>query len=464
MNRFNALIFLLLIGLGALARADSGALSLDDQFNERVRSVIAVEFFIQHILEREPSVSIGLVLDDEGRAVLLESSLPSWLPPDRFKDFRVHALGMDSEGYGATYLGQDFLTGNHYIQIDEAGRQHFESIRSYPAAVPSKGDLLWGIGVMGEAWAYKPYFLSARFSTVERLPVDMGFGDGNLASPGAGVFDEAGHFVGWAGAPVIKEKRLNIQGESVNVGIQELRESGMFVMADVFFGDMLRIPKSPTDDSRPWLGVTGMTPLDPEVARFLGLDKQGAIVVSDIVKNSPAEKGGLQGRDIIVGINGEKIPKFKPDFITPRYFERVMRGKNVGEAVQLDVIRGEEKQTLDFVLSEQPTTLKLAQREYFTDLGIGIRQFTLFDAVSRHIMDVEQGGVIADFVKPNSLANSAGLLPGDWIKEIDGIVIESFAQAQEAFLELETQEQKKNFVMLIRRNNETKVIHINRGV
>ena len=453
---------LCILGMLSCCIATAVAASFAEQFEERRNSVVAVEFVVQHVVEREPGMAMAVVIDDAGRAVMLDSALPAWLPPDRFKDFRVHTLGVDSEGHKAVYLGQDYLTGYHFIQIDEAGRKEFTPITSYGTALPERGDLLWGFGVMGEQWAFLPYFLSGRLSTIESLPMQVGFSDAPVASPGAVVFSEDGRFVGWAGMPVIQEKLLSMRGDSIAVGVQDMRESSMFVVAEDFLKQAKRIPTKPSGDEKPWLGVSGMAPLDGDVSRFLGLEKQGALVISDVIENSPAEAGGLQGRDIIVAIDGEPIPKYKPNFIIPRYFEMELMERGIGDKVMLSVIRGNEPMELEFTMGQQPTILKQAKREYFPGLGIGIRQFTLLDAIRRRIMNADENGVIADFVEPNSLANSAGLMPGDWIKEIDGVSINNFVDAQSVLERLQNQDKTKNFVLLISRNNETKVIRVKR--
>ena len=41
--------------------------------------------------------------------------------------------------------------------------------------------------------------------------------------------------------------------------------------------------------------------------KFLDLDDQKKVIISDIFPNSPAEKGGLQPYDIIISINNNEI-------------------------------------------------------------------------------------------------------------------------------------------------------------
>ncbi|WOO43243.1 PDZ domain-containing protein [Rubellicoccus peritrichatus] len=449
---------LLVVVFSAFAKAE---VDFEKLFDERLSSVVAVEFFIQQEVEREPAIAIGLVFDEEGRVVLLDTAIPSWLPPERFRDFRVHHLGEDAEGYEATYLGQDYLTGYHFIQIEE-NQEAFTSVAKFGSALPKRGDLIWGIGVMGKQWAFLPYFLSGRLSAVEPLPWDIGFSDTPVASPGSVVFDESGTFVGWAGSPVTQDKVIFLGNDRHRAAIQDVRESTMFLTAEEFYKHIQRVPSKPIGDPRPWLGVSGMQPLDREAATYLGLEKQGSLVISDVIEEGPAEAAGLQSRDIIVALDGEPLPKLKPDFVVPRYFERKVLTKDIGDTIKMTVIRGDETMEIDANLIQQPTPLKEAQRVYFPELGLAIREFTLYDGIARRILRSSDEGVIVDFVKPNSQVNSAGLVSGDWIKEVDGQKVKDFAEAEAIFTKLEEEQTDADFVILVSRNGETKVLRVKR--
>lgn len=434
----------------------------DALFDERVKCVVAVECFIQHEIDREPAIAIGVVFDDEGRVVLLDTALPSWLPPDRFKDFKVHQLGVDDEGFKATYLGQDYKTGYHFVQIEESARGEFVSAQSFGLASPKRGDFLWGIGVMGDNWAYLPYFLSGHLSGIEPLPWLIGFSDTAVATPGSAVFDVQGRFAGWAGRPVTQEKTLFLNGDRYNAAIQDNRESSMFLTAGDFADQVKMVPSRPEGDPRPWFGISGMQPLDREAAKFLGLEQQGALVISDVIEGGPADQAGLKSRDIVVALDGKPLPKYKPDFVVSRFFELAIMDKAIGDTLPITVIRGDKTIDLEATLIEQPTPLKEAKRDYYSDLGLAIREFTLFDGITRRVMKVQDEGVIVDFVKPNSPLNSAGLVPGDWIKEVDGKPIANYAEGEVAFQALEIDPERKDFVLLVSRANETKVLRVKR--
>lgn len=55
-----------------------------------------------------------------------------------------------------------------------------------------------------------------------------------------------------------------------------------------------------------WTGME-IKPVDVQIARYFGLKQAQGVIVSDIKKNSPADRAGIQIADIIVEINGERI-------------------------------------------------------------------------------------------------------------------------------------------------------------
>ncbi|HYD85444.1 MAG TPA: PDZ domain-containing protein, partial [Opitutus sp.] len=70
------------------------------------------------------------------------------------------------------------------------------------------------------------------------------------------------------------------------------------------------------------------------------------------------------------------------------------------------------------------------------------------------------GGVVAHFVKPNSPAAVAGLFTDDWIKEIDGVEVKTFASAVAQLAAIEADETRTEMVLLVSRGGETAVLRL----
>jgi len=145
------------------------------------------------------------------------------------------------------------------------------------------------------------------------------------------------------------------------------------------------------------------------------------------------------------------------------YFERQILGRDPGEPITLGVLRDSERLEITASLTAQPTTLKEADRRYFSELGITLREFVTIDRISRRMTDTDETGVIANFVKPNCPANTAGLRAGDLIQEIDGDPVLDYAQAVELMEAIELDADRTEYVLLVSRNGETSVIRIRMG-
>ncbi|MDH7604491.1 MAG: PDZ domain-containing protein, partial [Melioribacter sp.] len=55
-----------------------------------------------------------------------------------------------------------------------------------------------------------------------------------------------------------------------------------------------------------WTGLSIQT-IDPSIAKAYNLKSSRGVIITQVAKNSPAQKAGLQVYDIILGINNFKI-------------------------------------------------------------------------------------------------------------------------------------------------------------
>lgn len=466
MSRFSprrgcGLLTLLAILLpGAPLLAPAADTPVAELFEARINSVLAVEFFVETETDRRPSVVIGVPIDSEGTIVLLDSSVPGWLPPDQLKDFQIY-LPRSRDGIAGSYLGQDQLTGWHFIRADEGLPKEVVPVTEYAPVDPDLGMDAWGIGLLGKDFDFEPYLQKGSVSLVQKIPQEVGFSVNDLASPGAPVFARSGDFLGWAGNPIWKERHMYLENDRYNVSIRNPNGTGSFLLAKEFLPYLDRIPETATGQVVPWLGVVGMQPVEREAAKFLKIENVSAILISDIVAEGPAAKAGILKRDIILTIDGEEMPKFSPQRAVNGYIEREILRRAPGDTMTLGILRGtEERLEFTVTLGQQPKPLKEAERNYFERLGITLRELVLFDKISRQIVDSEESGVIANFVKPNTPANTAGLLAGDMVLEIDGVAIDGYSQAIEIMQAIEDDEERREFVLLISRGTETSVIRV----
>src|SRR5262249_26252773 len=111
------------------------------------------------------------------------------------------------------------------------------------------------------------------------------------------------------------------------------------------------------------------------------------------------------------------------------------------------------KETIDIktILGDEPKLVREAGRKYFDHFGFTAREFVYSDAVLRQTGTTQLVGIVANFVKPNSPAAAAGLRIDDWIKEIDGVEVKTFADAVEKLSAIDRDSNRTEFVMLVSR-------------
>lgn len=95
-----------------------------------------------------------------------------------------------------------------------------------------------------------------------------------------------------------------------------------------------------------WTGLDVQT-VDARVARYFGLEKAEGVIISDVKRNSPAERGGFKVGDIITDVNGEHI-------INEDNIQAVVNEAKAGDVLKMKVIREKKALNLNLTLERQP--------------------------------------------------------------------------------------------------------------
>lgn len=90
-----------------------------------------------------------------------------------------------------------------------------------------------------------------------------------------------------------------------------------------------------TDEPRTWIGVV-VTDVPPSVSAQVGV---GGLMVTNVAKDSPADRAGLQQYDIIRGFNGKAVTEL--DSLISE-----INSAGAGKPVNVDVIRGGKSQAI----------------------------------------------------------------------------------------------------------------------
>jgi serine protease Do len=447
-----------------LPRVLSAAADLPTLWAERIKCVVAVEYVTETEVARQPTAAMGTVIDTNGTIILPSGAIDPRVATWQLKEFKVYLPG-DATSTPGEYLGQDAFTGWHFVRGGEAIRSKVTPVTAFAAkgetGAPALADFVWGIGLRSKDEDFGPYILQSHVALIQSLPQRTAIAQQEVAAPGLPVFNRDGVLVGLAGSSGGQTylQISRVRG-ATPIMLINVEESSAFVLVEEVLPNLGRIPQSVSGRPLAWLGAYGLEPVDREVGKFLKLEGQSAVVVSEVLEGSPAEKAGLKPRDIVLAIDGEPLPDLKPARVVANYIEREIERRKPGDTFALNVLRGADRLEVKAVLGDEPKLMREAERKYFDRLGVTVREFVYGDAIQRRVKAADTSGVIVHFVKSSSPVAIAGLRQEDWIREIDGVEIATFADAVAKLSEIENDDARPEFVMLISRNGETAVLRV----
>ncbi|HVE12854.1 MAG TPA: trypsin-like peptidase domain-containing protein [Elusimicrobiota bacterium] len=94
------------------------------------------------------------------------------------------------------------------------------------------------------------------------------------------------------------------------------------------------------------LGIAGQdVRLHPRAARELGLEGEGAVLVTGLESGGPAERAGVEQGDAVIGFQGEPVSGADD-------LHRALTAERVGERCSLEVLRGRNRLRLSVVPAE----------------------------------------------------------------------------------------------------------------
>lgn len=102
--------------------------------------------------------------------------------------------------------------------------------------------------------------------------------------------------------------------------------------------------------NRSFVGIAGQNvPLRPQVIRFYNLPVRSGILVVSFEKDSPARRAGLREGDLIVGFGGQSVAGIDD-------LHKILTEERIGRSVPLEIVRGNERLTLEVVPEKLPQT------------------------------------------------------------------------------------------------------------
>jgi serine protease Do len=201
---------------------------------------------------------------------------------------------------------------------------------------------------------------------------------------------------------------------------------------------------------RAWLGV-GIQELTEELATQFGVKPEDGVLVGNVMKDSPAERGGLKSGDIIQEFNGTKIGDV-------HQLQREVAQSLVGSQARLKVMREKQPTLLTIVLGEQPTDVASAEPgpapgEAADRFGLSVQDLTPELREQFKLKTVD--GVMVSSVAEAGPASRAGIRPGDIITEANREPVKNSSDFSRL---LGKMQRGQNLLLLVRRDGNSRFV------
>ncbi len=217
---------------------------------------------------------------------------------------------------------------------------------------------------------------------------------------------------------------FNLDGEVVGVNSQIFTRSGGSI--GLSFAIPVSVVRNVVDQlkaegrvTRGWLGVT-IQDVDKNLAESFGLDRPRGALVVQLAEGGPADKAGLEPGDVIIKFGDEDIPASAD-------LPHVVGLVAPETVVPLTLVRDGKPKTLKVKVGglAADDSYSLAGGE--TGVGEGGRLGMVVETVPAETLERLgiNGGVLVRAVVPDSVAATAGVLPGDVITLLGSSPIKS---------------------------------------
>ena len=243
---------------------------------------------------------------------------------------------------------------------------------------------------------------------------------------------------------------FNMKGEVVGINSQIYSRTGGFmglsfaIPIDVAMNISNQLSTS-GKVSRGRIGVL-IQEVTRELAESFGLPKQTGALVASVQKGSPAEKAGIEPRDVILKFDGKAVNSSGD-------LPRIVGSTKPGSKVQMQVWRNGATKELTVTVDELPQDEKPMGRagkkgkapETSNRIGLSLSELS---AEQKKQLETQNGLLVEDMVP--GIASRAGIRPGDVILSINNQDVNRVEQFNQLLNKIE---KGRNIALLVKRGD-----------
>jgi len=211
---------------------------------------------------------------------------------------------------------------------------------------------------------------------------------------------------------------FNLDGELVGINTAIATDGFSRANAGVGFAIPINMVKRVMEDlisdgkvTRGWLGVS-IQDVDEGMAKALKLRDRNGAIISQVMKDSPAEDAGVKEQDVIIEVDGEKVNDSSN-------LKNLISSGRPNDKTKLTVIRDGREKNLTVTLGLRP-----GEKELVESYGYGEKRFDLlglrvenYESEAGAFASIKKGVRVVE-IKPGSPADDENIQRGDIIIEI----------------------------------------------
>ena len=220
---------------------------------------------------------------------------------------------------------------------------------------------------------------------------------------------------------------FNLDGELVGINTAIATDGYSRANAGVGFAIPINMVKRVMEDlisdgkvTRGWLGVQ-IQDVDEGMAKALRLKERDGAIISQVIKNSPAEDAGVEEQDVIIAVDGVKVADSSN-------LKNLISSGRPDDKTKLTIIRDGHERNLIVSLGTRPGEKELAGTfrygEKLFDV-LGLRVETLKNVDDKELRADSPNGVKVVDIKKGSPAYDNNIKRGDIITEVSKSIIKN---------------------------------------
>jgi serine protease Do len=208
---------------------------------------------------------------------------------------------------------------------------------------------------------------------------------------------------------------LNLDGQAIGINSAIFSQSGGYMgigfaipinMARNIKEQLLKTGKV----NRGYIGIEmDLQGVTPDKAKFFGLDKNQGVIVTRVLDDSPASKGGIKDGDVIISMNGQEVKNNQS-------FRTSVAQLEPGTKIELTIVRNNEQKELSVTIGSLNDS-EMAPSESAEKLGLSVSDLDS-DTASQFGYKPNEGVVVTKVTR-GSVAEKAGIRPGMLIVSVN---------------------------------------------